>query len=59
MGQLKNLRHLDLRGNRLTKIPDWLEELPNLEKVDFRWNKLREMTPLPFHSSKGQVIVYL
>jgi hypothetical protein len=32
--------HLDLRGNKLRSLPTSLAALPNLEKLDLRWNKL-------------------
>jgi Leucine-rich repeat (LRR) protein len=36
---LPELRILDLRANRLSgRLPDWLAELPRLEKLDMRWN---------------------
>ena len=37
---LHELRLLDLRANRLTSVPDWLVELPRLEKLDLRWNEV-------------------
>jgi Leucine-rich repeat (LRR) protein len=36
---LAELRVLDLRANRLAgPLPEWLAELPRLEKLDLRWN---------------------
>ena len=29
-----------LRGNKLRRLPASIAELPNLEKLDLRWNKL-------------------
>ena len=37
IGELKELRQLDLRGNPLTRLPDGLAQLPRLEKLDLRW----------------------
>ena len=37
---LRELRLLDLRANRLTSVPDWIVELPRLEKLDLRWNEV-------------------
>jgi hypothetical protein len=37
IGALRELRHLDLRGNPLTHIPASLLMLPRLEKLDLRW----------------------
>jgi Leucine-rich repeat (LRR) protein len=34
------LRFLDLRANQLRQLPAGLAGLPNLEKLDLRWNKL-------------------
>ncbi|WP_443045992.1 hypothetical protein [Streptomyces sp. GQFP] len=27
-----------MRSNRLTRLPDWVVEMPALEKLDPRWN---------------------
>jgi Leucine-rich repeat (LRR) protein len=36
---LPELRVLDMRANRLSgRLPEWLAELPRLEKLDLRWN---------------------
>ena len=40
MRSLRELRLLDLRANRLTRVPDWIVELPRLEKLDLRWNEV-------------------
>ena len=37
MGTLGNLRHLDLRGNPLTSLPEAVATLQRLEKLDLRW----------------------
>jgi Leucine-rich repeat (LRR) protein len=37
---LISLRHLDLRANKLTLLPERLAELANLEKLDLQWNRL-------------------
>ena len=37
---LRELRLLDLRANRLKSVPDWIVELPRLEKLDLRWNEV-------------------
>jgi Leucine-rich repeat (LRR) protein len=34
-----------LRANRLTSVPDWLAELPRLEKLDLRWNEVCHPPP--------------
>jgi Leucine-rich repeat (LRR) protein len=36
---MKALRFLDLRENKLTCLPTNIRFLPNLEKLDVRWNK--------------------
>jgi hypothetical protein len=37
IGQLSELRHLDLRGNPIESLPAAAAELPRLEKLDLRW----------------------
>jgi hypothetical protein len=37
IGRLQELRHLDLRGNPLTALPESLFDLPRLGKLDLRW----------------------
>ena len=41
---MSGLRFLDLRANALSTVPDWLAQLPSLENLDLRWNRL---TALP------------
>ena len=43
MRSLRELRLLDLRANRLTSVPDWIVELPRLEKLDLRWNEVYDV----------------
>ena len=43
MRSLRELRLLDLRANRLTAVPDWIVELPRLEKLDLRWNEVYDV----------------
>jgi hypothetical protein len=38
LADLPRLRHIDVRSNRLTRLPDWVVDLPALEKPDLRWN---------------------
>lgn len=49
--QFKNLRFLDLRRNRITKIPDEIKNLTKLEELDLTGNKLEDfpeaLTTLP------------
>jgi len=39
-GALRSVRELDLRGNVLRTLPEWMLQLPDLEKLDLRWNPL-------------------
>lgn len=43
MCDLAALRSLDLRSNGLAALPEWLAELPALERLDLRWNRLSDM----------------
>ena len=36
-------KHLDLRANKLVSLPAAIGDLPNLEKLDARWNKLSSL----------------
>jgi Leucine-rich repeat (LRR) protein len=36
-----------LRANRLSAVPDWLAELPALEKLDLRWNSFDDPPAAP------------
>ena len=45
LGRAINLTHLDLRGNKLRALPSSLAALPQLEKLDLRWNKLTGEQP--------------
>ncbi len=38
---------LDLRANRLTSVPEWIGELPDLQKLDLRWNEVYAAPPVP------------
>jgi hypothetical protein len=37
IAELQELRHLDLRGNPLTHLPETITTLRRLEKLDLRW----------------------
>jgi hypothetical protein len=39
------LTHLDLRATHLARLPDSMEGLRRLEKLDLRWSKLRSLPP--------------
>jgi Leucine-rich repeat (LRR) protein len=46
-----------LRANHLRHLPTGLQELPHLEKLDLRWNKLAEIPSwLPHLEERGCVI---
>ena len=38
IGQLKNLKKLNLWGNQLQKIPNFIYELPVLKEIELRGN---------------------
>ena len=40
MAGLRALRSLDLRETAIAALPDWLAELPALQRLDLRWNGL-------------------
>ena len=46
MRELAALRSLDLRSNGLEALPGWLAELPALERLDLRWNRLADSDPV-------------
>ncbi len=39
----KGFRLVDLRANKLVSLPAAIGDLPNLEKLDARWNKLSSL----------------
>jgi Leucine-rich repeat (LRR) protein len=55
---LAELRVLDLRANRLAgRLPEWLAELPRLEKLDLRWNDFDDPPVWPAGLSAGCVVL--
>jgi Leucine-rich repeat (LRR) protein len=55
---LRELRVLDLRANRLAgPLPDWLAELPRLEKLDLRWNDFDDPPVWPAGLSSACVVL--
>ena len=51
------LSRLDARGNFIDTVPPAVAELPNLRKLDLRWNRLREpMHWLPALERRGCVV---
>jgi hypothetical protein len=43
MSQLKNITYLDLGGNGLKEIPEFVKDLPKLREIGFEFNELREV----------------
>jgi internalin A len=43
MSQLKNVTYLDLGGNRLKEIPQFVKDLPKLTEIGFEYNGLEEV----------------
>lgn len=45
MADLQELRHLDLRDNAFTELPEPLTALPRLRHLDLRSNRLVQLPP--------------
>jgi Leucine-rich repeat (LRR) protein len=43
MSQLKNITYLDLGGNGLEIIPEFVKDLPKLREIGFEYNELKEV----------------
>ncbi|MGW7621611.1 leucine-rich repeat domain-containing protein [Streptomyces antimycoticus] len=43
MNELRELRHLDLRENTFTQVPESLSSLPRLRQLDLRSNRINEV----------------
>ncbi len=43
MTDLGELRHLDLRENALTELPETLADLPRLRQIDLRSNRIAQL----------------
>src|SRR5256885_16318035 len=43
LGQLTNLRRLDLNGNQLTSLPDWLGNLVQLRRLYLGYDQLSSL----------------
>jgi Leucine-rich repeat (LRR) protein len=50
---------LDLRANQLTELPADIAKLPNLEKLDLRWNKSLAVPAWITELEKRDCIVYV
>jgi Leucine-rich repeat (LRR) protein len=58
MSGLRSLEYLDLRANALTAVPADLHELPNLRKIDLRWNRLEVLPDCLAVLARRGCIVY-
>jgi hypothetical protein len=56
MSQLKNITYLDLGGNGLEDIPEFVKDLPKLREIGFEYNELKEV---PAFLSKLPVLTTL
>ncbi len=43
IGQLSNLKELEVGGNQLTELPDWIGQLSNLKELEVGGNQLTEL----------------
>ena len=50
---LTRLNFLDLRGNPLRDVPEWINDLPELIKLDLRWTKVGHLSCLNLLSARG------
>jgi hypothetical protein len=53
------LRHIDLRGNPVTNLPESCWSLPRLEKLDLRWVSTLEPPAWLAELEAGGCAVYL
>jgi Leucine-rich repeat (LRR) protein len=51
--------YIDLRNNQLTTLPESICKLPNLEKLDLRWNhQMQRPNWIRYLEEKGCIILY-
>ena len=56
---LHALRSLDLRETAITALPDWLAELPALQRLDLRWNGFLDPPPVVERLRERGCVVWL
>ena len=59
MAGMRALRSLDLRETAIAELPDWLAELPALQRLDLRWNGFVDPLPVVERLRARDCVVWL
>ena len=59
LGNVRNLRYLDVRANKLRSLPASIGALTHLEKLDVRWNKLSSFPAWMQRLAQRECTVYI